>query len=145
MLTISRRPLLPTTKPAADAALGLSCLVFHRLVELVDGLVELLAGLLLVLLGTSFGIVEGRLGVLALDAGQYRLPARAVGVTYGLVQLVLGLFRERFCSLLSFFLPTGHLALDLCGSFRGIGCYSSTDDQRSPGSGTHPLLVSGRP
>lgn len=69
MLTISaeRRRLLPTTEPAADSALGLSCLFFHRLVELVHCSVEFLAGLLLVLPGTGFGIVQRRLRVLALE------------------------------------------------------------------------------
>ena len=46
---------LLATEPAADSALCFGCLLFHRLVKLVNGTVDLLACLVSDLFGFSFG------------------------------------------------------------------------------------------
>ena len=62
----TRTPLLAATKPAADTALGLSCLVCDLSIELVDRFVGLGSTFLLVFLRLLLGIGEGRFGISSL-------------------------------------------------------------------------------
>ena len=64
------------TKPAADSALCFRCLVFHRLVELVNGTVELSTCLLAHFLCSGFGFGEFGFGVSRLFIIVSICPAR---------------------------------------------------------------------
>ena len=92
--------LLAPTEPAADTTLSLSSLVFHSLVELVNGL----AGLLTILLCFVFSLIEAALSVGA-DVGDLVLVSsnhcRCELSTYSFVELAASSLSKLLALLLS--------------------------------------------